>query len=816
MVFAQQEEPGEAESTGQEPQVETEALQPVEKAPQIPQVLVEGESEVEERTVLLEDLRKGFPQDLPFFGFQFMGQPEKKPEAWKSLSIAPFYEIGADDEILLSAWGSFNLDLRFVVNKQGYVTLPGEKRVYVIGLKFGQLEKLFLDELRKTYAEALAPEKLKSGEVLFRVTLGKVRGTQAMITGQVGAPGGYTFEQPLVLLMNALSIAGGISAEGSLRSIEVKRGETSTQIDLYDLLLHGKIDIEDYLLRTGDVVSVPYRSRTVSIRGSIKRSAIYELKAQENLANLIQMAGGFTASADRKRTQIKRVDPDKGYMLIDVDLMVKRAVDVELRDGDQIEVKELGTSIRGAIVIIEGAGVVHPGTYELSEENEKLITFLNQVELYEDAVTDHIILIRVGPELTSEKVILNLEEAGAKEFRLQAEDQLFVISKHELKGGEKQVSLKGHVKTPGIYQLQENLTLSDVLFLYGGLADPDFLAQAYLARGDIIRVDKVSGARRYLSFDLGAVLEGEEDHQLESNDEIVTYPKGRFGIGYGGVEIEGEVRYPGGYPLLQDMTLEDLLVQAGKATERAYTGEVQVNRLAIGKEPPVTSFEVSLSEKDEFLLQAGDKVFVRQIPFYSKRPKTVQIYGEVKFEGGYVLTEVNERLSHLVERAGGLSQEVFLEGATLTRLREEVGEEEKRLQVVMDMEKALSGDEKYDLILRGGDIINIPIHDYVINIKGAVMLPKLVQYIPGQKSGYYVDMVGGYLDNADVRASHIMRANGLNMKATRRFWFDPEVPPGSTLVIPEKKPAKPLWRNTRTLSLVGGALVTGLIWNAAN
>lgn len=814
-VFAQQEETGGEEAPGQEPQIETKVLQPGEEAARAPQALEGAQDEMSQlRTGLLEILRKGFPPDLPFFGFQFMGVAEKKPKEWKNLPIAPFYEVGVDDEILISAWGSFHVDLRLVVNEQGFVMLPGEKRVYVIGLKFDQLEKLFLEKLRQTYAEALAPKKLDSGEVLFRVTLGKVRGIQLMITGQVDMPGGYTFERPLVLLMDAFSSAGGISAEGGLRSIEVKRGEKIIQLDLYDLLTRGEIDIAAYLLRTGDVVSVPYRGRTVSIKGSVKRPAIYELKAQETLANLIEMAGGLTASVDRKRIQVKRIDPDKGSVLIDVDLTVERPADVKLSDGDQIDVSALDVDLRGDIVTVEGAGVIHPGTYELTKKNEELTAFLRQVGLYEDAVRDRIILIRLGPELTREKIVLNLEEAAAKEFRLQGEDHLFVSSKYQMRGGEKQIVLEGYVKNPGTYKLQENLTLSDVLFLYGGLTDPDFRSEAYLVRGDIIRVDKSSGAQRYLPFNLGAVLAGEEDLQLESNDTIITYPKSRFGIGEGGVFIGGEVRYPGDYPRLQDMTLEDLLVQAGLPTERAYTGAVQVNRLAIGKEPPVTSFEVPMSEMDSFVLHGGDKVFVRRIPFYSKRPKTVEIYGEVKFEGAYVLTEVNERLSHLVERTGGLSQEVFLEGATLSRLRE--GEEEERLQVVMDMEKALSGDEKYDIVLRGGDIINIPIHDYVIKVEGAVMLPKLAQYIAGKKSGYYVDLVGGYLENADVRASYIVRANGLFMKATRRLWFDPIVPPGSTVVIPEKKPEKPLWRNTRMLGLVGGALATGLIWNAAN
>lgn len=801
-VFAQQEEPREEETPRQEPQLEAEIAPPEPGKP--------ATELAEQRTALLEALSRGFPEGLPFFGFQLMGLAERQLAEWKDLPIAPFYELGPGDEIFVTAWGNFNLNLRLVVNGQGYILLSGDDRVYVNGLKFGRLEDLLLEKLRGTYAEALTPEKLASGEVSLEVTLGKVRGIQVMITGQVANPGGYTFDRPLVLLMDALAHAGGITSKGSLRSLVIRRGEKRVPIDLYDLLTQSDVAIEKFLLRAGDVLLVPYRERMVSIEGKIENSGIYELKTGQDFGDLIAMAGGLMADADRQRVQIRRVDPDRGLVLTDLDLKRTPAEQVELQDQDQIVLRALPGGLRGGVVRVEGEGVVRPGTYELTAENEGIGSFLSRVGLYEDAVKDRITMVRIGPGFVKEKRIINLDEAIAQKFTLQNEDHVYVNSSYQLGGGDKQITVSGHAKKGGMHLLPKDLTLYDVLLLYGGLTDPDFRAQAYLGRGDIIRIDKATGKSMYVPFDLEAVLHGEADLPLESNDEIVVYRADRFREKLY-VTIEGAVLYPDQYELKLNMTLADLFTQAGETTEEAHILEAEVTRLVPGREPPSASFIVSLQEEDDVLLQHRDMVFVRRIPFWAN-PKIVRIGGEVKFAGRYVLTDYNAPLSQLIERAGGLSEEAFLEGARFTR-----SWNEERRQVALDLEKALSGDPTQDVILQDGDEIYIPPQNLAVDVSGAVQLPRIVQYNPGQKAGYYVEMVGGYADRAERRKTHVVRANGLVLKASRRFWFDPVVPPGSTLVIPEKKPEKPLWRNTRVLlGLIGGALGTGLIWNATN
>jgi polysaccharide biosynthesis/export protein len=758
---------------------------------------------------LMQALRRGFPTGLPFFGEQLMQPPQRSSAEVNNLPIAPFYELGTGDEVLITAWGSFDLSLRLLVNDQGYVVLPGDDRVYVEGLTFAQAKGLFLEKLRATYAQALTPEKLASGDVSFEVSLGKVRGIQVMMVGQVVKPGGYSFSRPLVLLTDVLAQAGGITGHGSLRALRIQRGKQSFDIDLYDLLTAGQTDVSRYLLHAGDVVTVPYRARVVSLSGQVKRPAIFELKTGETLAGLIEMAGGLAAEAAKTRVQIRRIDPQQGEILLDVDLTRTPAKAVKLQDHDQVTVRALPRGMRGKVVTVEGPGVLYPGTYELTRETERLEGVLQKVELYEDAVIERALLIRVGPNFVKEKLVLNLDSARVAGFRLQSQDRLIISSAYQLAGGDKQITLSGHVKQPGTYALARDLTLYDVLFAFAGLGDLDYRSQTYLERGDVLRLDKATGKRELIPFRVAAVLQLDEDLALESNDEIRLYSVERYRDRQT-VRIEGQVRLPEEYNLTLGMNLADLIAQAGGLTDQADTLQVEVVRLVQGRTPPAESFFVSLAQPDTFLLANLDMVFVRPKAFLRRR-ESVWLRGEVAQPGHYALIDYNERLTSVLTDAGGLSEDAFPEGVRFTR---QWGGERRRM--AMDLTKALEGDENNGIILQAGDEITIPSKNYAVAINGAVELPGLVQYLPGKNVRFYVDNLGGYRQNADSRRAYVHRANGLVMKATRRLWFDPHVPPGSTIVVPEKGTGRPLWRNPRLTGFVMGLVVASAGWYAGH
>lgn len=751
---------------------------------------------------------RGFPSHLRFFGEQMMEARPVDPEAARTLPIAPFYEIGPGDELVLSAWGSFDLNLRVEVNDQGYITLPRDQRVYVSGLTFKQVRELALERLRSTHSEALSPERLASGEVSFEVTLGRVRGIQVMLVGQVNQPGGYSYPHPLVLLTDALAQAGGISRHGSLRSLRIRRGDRLIEVDLYDLLTTGDMEFGRNLLQAGDVVTVPYRELLVSIDGRIQQPGIYELKTTDSLADLIDMAGGLAADAVRERIQIRRVHPQKGLIFVDVDLSRTQATEVRLQDQDQVMVRAFPDEIRGGVVFVEGPGVVYPGTYELTEETAELRNLLQRAELYEDAVRARSLLIRMGPDHVTERMILNLDDAVAEGFQMQELDRLFISSAFALAGGDKEIILSGHVKQPGEYTLARSMTLFDVLYTYSGLLDPDFRARTHMERGDIMRLDKDTGRRRLLPFHVESVLNMAEDMELESSDEIRLYPVERFQDRMQ-VSIEGEVRLPGEYELTLNMNLGDLVAQAGGLTEDAQGLEVEVARLDPTHNPPYRSTMVSMEDRYGFVLRNHDMVFVRRLPFWD-HPRSVMVQGEVRYPGRYVLTRYDERLSEVLERAGGLSEQAFLEGVQFTRRWNA-----KRQRVAVDLARLLEGRQREDVILRDGDEITIPASVHAVQVRGAVQLPGLVRHTDGRSVDYYLERVGGVLRTGDTRAVRIERANGLVMSGRRRFWFNPSVPPGATIVVPERETDPSRWRVPGVLWFAGGAALTSLGWYVA-
>lgn len=767
-------------------------------------VAVRGQDAPAPGQSLLQELRTGFSEDLPFFGLSLFGIAGGELPNWRNIPIGPFYQLGPGDVILVNTWGDFDKKWQFTVDAQGNVSGDGVDRLSVNGLTFGQLKPALLEALREHHAQALSEDKLKSGAVFMEVKLDEVHGVQVLVTGQVKQPGGYTFDSPTVLLMDALARAGGITSRGSLRAVQVRRGSETRDLDLYDLLVRGELDVSRFLLRQGDVIFVSYRERTVSIDGAVKQPAIYELAKRETLADLVGMAGGFAPRAYQRRVQIRRIDEIRGTVMLDVDLERTRAEKVSLQDGDQVTVAEVTEQRRRDIVRIEGGGVKSPGVYQLDAETAKLDTLLARAGLYEDALLDRCFLIRTGEDYSKEKVVLNVEEKLGMGFRLMPEDRLIINSKFQLAGGDKQVKLSGYVKNPDDYTLAQDLMLYDLLINYGGFEDPDFRAQAYLKRGDIVRVDKETGEKTTLPFDLGAVLRQEDDFPLESEDEVVVYARTRFRDDLF-VTIEGQVRIPGRYALKQDMNLGDLLVLGGGLKETAYALEAEVSRIVPGHVPPFQTKLVELAQPEDFKLRHQDVVQIRPIPYWGN-PRSVTITGEVKFPGKYVLNEVNERLSQFIERrAGGFSPQAFLEGVQFFRVYGDTVQ-----QVALDLEKAISGDPEHDLILVDGDRIVIPVNNLVVEIKGEVELPQLVQYKPGQKAGYYVGVVGGYTERANARAAYIVRANGLVRKASRRLWFDPAVPPGSSLVVPARRAGRPLWRNPYLIGALVGGLASGL------
>lgn len=560
----------------------------------------------------------------------------------------------------------------------------------------------------------------------IQVTLGNTRTIQINIMGEVVQPGTYALSA-FSTVFHALYRAGGVNDIGSLRNVQlVRNGKKIAAVDVYDFIMQGKIK-DDIRLQEGDVIIVPAYDMLVKMSGNVKRPMRFEMKKDETLTALIKYAGGFNADAYSKSVRMVRQNGME-YEVKTVDEMDYSVC--QLRDGDVVTV--------GAI----------------------LNRFTNKVEI------------------------------------------------------------KGAVYRPDIYALDGKVnTVRALIEKAQGLMDDAFTNRAVLQRQ---RDDLTS---EIVSVDVKALMNGTiPDIPLRKND-ILYIPSIHDLQDLGSVTIYGEVTKPDEYPYADNMTLEDLIIQAGGLKEAASTVRVDVSRRIKDTKSVNSSDSIgqmfSFALKDGFVidgqpgfvLQPYDQVFVRRSPGYQTQ-QNVSIQGEVIFGGTYTLTSKAERLSDLVKKAGGVTNSAYVRGAKLIRVAND--EEKKRMQDVVrlmgrelgenaidslglqvdnqflvgiDLEAALAnpgGDA--DLVLREGDVLNIPEYVNTVKINGAVMMPNTVSYRKGEKVSYYLGQAGGYSQHAKKSKKFIIYMNGQVAKVKGNG--SKQIEPGCEIIVPNKKQSK--------------------------
>ncbi len=210
--------------------------------------------------------------------------------------VPPDYVVSPGDEIVLSVWGSVDAELRLFVDRSGRITVPRVGSIMVSGVRYAELPETIRQRVAQTFRN-----------FQLSVSLGQVRGVRVFVTGFVARPGAYTVPA-LSGMANALVRAGGPSVSGSFRDIQLRRGgKVASKLDFYDLLLNGNRNA-DLLVQADDVIHVGPIGTQVAVIGSVNRTAIFELKPSETMADALRMAGGFSAVADTTRLVMERVD----------------------------------------------------------------------------------------------------------------------------------------------------------------------------------------------------------------------------------------------------------------------------------------------------------------------------------------------------------------------------------------------------------------------------------------------------------------------------------------------------------------------------
>ena len=552
------------------------------------------------------------------------------------------------------------------------------------------------------------------------------------------------------------------------------------------------------------------RTIQINVMGEVAVPGTYRLSSFATVFHALYRAGGVTDIGSLRNIQIMR----GGKLLAGLDVYVyilegKMTDDIRLQEGDVIVVPPYE-----ALVSVEGK-VKRPMYYEM-KKGETRGTLIDYAGGFTgDAYSKEVRLVR---RTGREYCLFNVGSPDYAGFKLDDGDSISVGT--ILNRFANRVEVRGAVYREGMYELGEDMnTVRQLIDRADGLKGDAFLARALLYREhEDLSIETVA-------FDLKGVINGTvPDISLRRND-VLEIASVRDLEEKGAFRIEGLVSRPGVYPFADNTTLEDLIIQAGGLLDGASTVRVDVaRRLKDPKslEPSSTLSKVfSFAVKDGFViegtpgfvLQPYDMVEVRKSPAYQVQ-RRVSIDGEVVFAGGYTLIRKNERISDLVKRAGGVTDDAYVRGGRLIR---EMNDEERavrdevvqlarrnggtdslaveklqmndRYTVGIELDKALANPgSDYDMVLREGDRLVVPEYVSTVKISGEIMKPNTVLFIRGEKLKYYISQAGGYGSRAKKGKAYIIYMNGTMSRV--KGPGKARIEPGCEIVIPGKRARK--------------------------
>ena len=692
------------------------------------------------------------------------------------------YIVGPGDVVAIQLYGNDSSHYQLTVERDGKVNFPKLGPIEVSGMTF--------DAARATIEQRVAKQLIGTH---VAVTMGELRSIRVFVLGEAEKPGSYTVSG-LSTMTNALFVSGGVKKIGSLRNIELKRnGRLVTTLDLYDLLLHGDTSGDRQLL-PGDVIFIPPIGPTLSIEGAVRRPAIYELKREKTVAQAIELAGGLLPDADQKLGQLERILPSRLREMRNIDLTDPSGRATEVANGDKLKIPAIRPTLENSVVL--SGYVFRPGQFEY-RPGLRLTNVLSSFDELRPNADKHYIMIRreVPPDRKIQVLSADLQLAlaargSAADPLLQPRDKIFVfdlstdrerilgpvIRELQLQATpeepEQVVSVDGRVKAPGHYPLEPTMHVSDLIRAGGSLEDAAYRGQAEITRYQV--ADGESRKTELIAVDLAAIRRGETgaDLPLKPYDVLIIKPIPLW-VEPGVIELSGEVRFPGKYPIHQGETLSSVLHRAGGFTDFAFVeGAVFIRE------------ELKKREKEQLEILAN------------------------RLQSDLAALSLEAIASSAATNSGagaGAAQGLAVGQQLMNQLRDTkpVG------RLVIDIDRVMKSPKgsSEDVVLRDGDKLMVPKQTEEITILGEVQSPTSHVFEAGLTRDEYIARSGGTTQKADRKRIYVVRANGDVISGERRTgWFRRsrsfEMRPGDTIVVPldtERVRALPLWQAVTTI-----------------
>ena len=548
------------------------------------------------------------------------------------------------------------------------------------------------------------------------------------------------------------------------------------------------------------------RTIQINVMGEVVQPGTYSPSSFSTVFHALYRAGGVSDIGSLRNVQLVR--NGKNIATIDVYQFIMKGNiqdDIRLQEGDVVIVPAYDILVK-----VDGK-VKRPMRFEMKKD-ESLSTLISYAGGFDaDAYTRSLRVVRQNGQ---EYEVNTVKDLDYSVYKMRNGD--VVTAEAILNRFINKLEIRGAVYRPGIYQLNGKLnTVRELVNEAQGLTGDAFLNRAVLYRQ---REDLTT---EVIPVDIKAIMDGTSQNIILVKNDILYIPSIHDLEDRGDVVIHGEVAKPDSYPYADNMTLEDLIIQAGGLREAASVVRVDVSRRIKNPRSTVDNdtigqiYTFSLKEgfvvdgTPGFILQPYDEVYVRRSPGYQAQ-QNVDVEGEILFGGSYAMTSREERLSDLINKAGGTTNYAYLRGAKLTRVATE-GEKKRMGDVIrlmsrqlgeamidslgirvedhftvgIDLEKALANPgSTADIVLREGDVISIPKNNNTVTINGAVMVPNTVSYIKGENIDYYLNQAGGYSENAKKSKKFIVYMNGQVTKV--KGSGKKQIEPGCEIIVPSK------------------------------
>ena len=718
---------------------------------------------------------------LTQFGYSFFRKGGKRFTPLTDVPVGPDYMIGVGDRVFVTLWGSVNGSYEREVNRNGEIVLPKVGAVRVAGVSYGQVQEVIRGSLARIFKD-----------FHLSVTMGKLRPIKVYLVGEVNSPGDYNLSS-LATLLNALSAAGGPTKNGSLRNIQVKRGgELVETVDLYDFFLKGDKG-RDIRLQAGDTVFIPTLGPVAGIAGNVRRPAIYELKEEKSLKDLLSLADGINPGGYLQRIQLSRVDAHNRKVVTDFNLDpggAGRSMDdltgaITIRDMDMVNVFPIDSTLRD-YVKLEGY-VLRPGDYAI-RPGMRLSHLLTRDNLLPEYYPESgQITRRCPPDLHPEVMFFNVRKAlagdPAHDLLLQEFDRVQIFSRWEMEDIPK-VRINGEVQKPGEYRLFQNMTVSDLLLQAGNLTQT-----AYLKNAEISRITKTGNA--VTSFPININLE--EAIKGNSKDNLVLQPFDELNVRkipnwveetdrY--IVLKGEFVFPGKYPIFKGEKLSSIIRRAGGFTDKAYLAGAKFTRQQV--------MEMQQKRMNEVI--ARTEVDLRQ-----KQAELASVAAS------------KEELE---------ATKAALEGMMKSLEALKNAKAEGRMVIRLASEDELQKSE-YNIEVVGGDVLDVPGDPKVVSVMGQVYNSTTFVYLSSDDLEDYLAKAGGVTRDAEKGDIYIIKADGSVVSRQTSsggiFGFggfmSRHLDSGDTVVVPQRLERIAWMREIKDIAFIFGqiALTAGVL-----